>query len=57
VDLGFSFIIFSQNKLIVYNFFEEKKIKLFLVVSEVSKAGDFYHWPFFLKQLGFRTMA
>ena len=22
-------------------------LQLFLVVSEVSKAGDFYHWPLF----------
>ncbi len=22
-------------------------LRFFLVVSEVSKAGDFHHWPFF----------
>jgi hypothetical protein len=28
--------------------------KFFLVVSEVSKAGDFYLWPSFLQELSYK---
>lgn len=31
--------------------------KFFLVVSEVSKAGDFYHWPFFFCLIRLKDFA
>ena len=41
------------NKLISSSQDIVKKFDFFLVVSEVSKAGDFYHWPFLLEQAHF----